>query len=1012
MMKALRVRVALPGVAGLLLASAPTLAQAPPRPTAPLPPEKAVSMGQPPLIKPYLSGQYTWNGKTNESGGAGIFGLYKDLVLPVSGALGVSAEGYFGGSGGDWDGGGRLFLTSRLLFLNLGVDYNAQMERADFVVAFTPYLRRGGFFKLGGNFRIEWIPSRGHSINVGYQIPLEPHMGDTRPRRTHVDLPKAPPPGVTALPEASHQALEEMRHAGRWLIVNANLFSDDDNASYKGAMEAFRAQAQRIKTAFTATDAAHPQGHTFVQESRHYHEAIDRAFAAAVGEGRGREVADQAREVLLDEVLVPYDRIFGQFKKPDTVLGLGARARLRLGQALDAAGGLSADQRAAALGTFDRLLELIDTGRQLILEHWDDDTRMVWLPLTLAVRDEDHDSQEELAALVERVLGRTFDRGNTVLPTLASRFQIELVRSIRAAENYHVLWIHDYAGRVNGEPDSVAHRVSIEYLETLAEHVRRYDETGRLPTYMIFHTQFFYEGSGSRLYLSLLEDPMHHNLKLGKGFEEMEQEVREAQEELRQAVAGSERLQAEAQRNGGDGWIRDVVKVHVSVTFPADLSFRTPKIVEFLPFAPDSLMLDHRKLFFYDVTEEDPRRGEACFTGTGVGSEYAGPTWDDRGILTSGPALLGLKDAARRLLLSQGFDEDEIPRGLRPKPRPADYDQLVRELEDNGRSALGMNVHNEVGFGAKENTVAQAILYTMAPKDTVIVVPDSIWTSPVWAGQLVGAALRGCHVYAVAPSQDNAPAAGLPVLAGTREVFGRMLEASQVLEEEIAAQGGHLRVGLYTRAARSDDSLSALREMSQRLEAHPWLVEEFPMPSNLASFLDEQADALEAQGFEPRFIAKGTREGRPKMHRKTQLFATRRALQAIADMPALLDALRRYIETGASAQVDPASLLEQGSPLGPAGPVLGALIEDPPAGAEDALYFLTVGSKNQDFRGAVLDGENSYVVVGPWSLVYYPDFMGLMANTTWIERQEQLEELISVEETKARKLGRMIRKVL
>ncbi len=78
----------------------------------------------------------------------------------------------------------------------------------------------------------------------------------------------------------------------------------------------------------------------------------------------------------------------------------------------------------------------------------------------------------------------------------------------------------------------------------------------------------------------------------------------------------------------------------------------------------------------------------------------------------------------------------------------------------------------------------------------------------------------------------------------------------------------------------------------------------------------------------------------------------------------------------------------------------------------DALYFLTVGSKNQDDRGAMLDGENSYVVAGPWSLVYYPDFMGLMANTTWIEKQEQLDALISVEETKARKLGRKIRKVL
>ncbi|MCG6927778.1 MAG: hypothetical protein LJF30_21040 [Acidobacteria bacterium] len=1011
-MKTLFVRVCVLCVAGLLLATGPVLAQGPPRPTTPLPPEAAKSMGQPPLFKPYLAGQFTWNRETDQSGGAGIAGIYKDLVLPVSGALGVSAEGYVGGSGSEWDGGGRLFLTSRLLFLNLGVDYNAQMESADFIVGFNPYFRRGGLFGHGGNLRIEWIPTRGHSFNVGFQIPLEPHMGETRPRRTHVELPKGPKVSSSTLPSESFDALEDMRHAGRWLIVNANLFTDEDNATYEGAMEDFRRRFQEVRNRFIATDEDHPEGHTFVRESRHYHEAIDRAFAAAVGEDRGRAVADQAREILLDDVLLPYDRLFGQFKDPDTLLGLGGQARLRLGQALDARGGFSADQHAAALGTFDRLVDLIETGRRLILEHWDEDTRMVWLPLTLAVRDEDHDSEEELAALIERALGRRFDRGNTVLPTMASRFAIELVRSIRAAQDYHVLWIHDYAGRVNGEPDSIAHRVSIEYLETLAEHVRRYDETGRMPTFMIFHTQFFYEGSGSRLFLSLLEDPMHHELKLGKGYEDMEKAVRKAQEELRQAVAGSERLQAEAERNGGDGWIRDVVKVHVSVTFPADLSFRTPKIVQFLPFAPDSLMLDHRKLFFYDVSEQDPRRGEACFTGTGVGSEYAGPTWDDRGILTSGPALLGLRDAARRLLLSQGFDEEEIPRGLRPKPRPGNYDELVQELEDSGRSALGMNVHNEVGFGAKENTVAQAILYTMAPKDTVIVVPDSIWTSPVWAGQLVGAALRGCHVYAVAPSQDNAPAAGLPVLAGAREIFGRMLEASQVLGEEIAAEGGHLRVGLYTRAAPSDSAVSALREMSQRLKDHPWLPEEFPMPPNLARLLGEQADELEAQGYEPRHIAKGTREGRPKMHRKTQLFATRKALRAVADMPALVDGLRRYIDEAATGSADPASLLEQGSPLGPAGPVLRSLIDDPPPEAKDALYFLTVGSKNQDDRGAMLDGENSYVVVGPWSLVYYPDFMGLMANTTWIERQEQLDELISVEEAKARKLGRMIRKVL
>ncbi len=934
------------------------------------------------------------------------------LLPPVTGGLGLAVEAYGGTTGGDWDGGARVFVRSRLLFFGLGWDWNFRENVNDFVLAFTPYFRRGGLFGRGGNFRIEWLPGRDHSFRLGFQLPLEPHMGRTRPRRQHVELPEPPPVASSSLPSESFEALEDLRHAGRWLVANANLFTDEDDASYFGAMDKFRAQLAELQAAFNATDADHPDGHTFVQESQHYHEAVDRAFVAAVGAERGVVVADLARETLLDEVLLPYDRLIGRFKEPDTLRGLAAQARLRFGQTLDALGGVEPQERSDALGTFDRLLDLVEEGRRLTKEQWEGDERKVWLPLTLAVRDEDHDSQEELNALIERALERPFERGNAVFPTSAPRFQIELARSIRATKDYHVLWIHDYAGRVGGEPDSVAHGMSIEYLKTLARHVRAYDETGRMPTFMIFHTQFFYDGSGSRLFLTLLEKPLTHELKLGREHRDMEEKVREAQEELRQAVAESKRLQAEARDKGGEGWIRDVVKVHVSVTYPADLSFRTSKLVEWLPFAPDSLMLDHRKLFFYDVTEEDPRRGEACFTGTGVGSEYAGPTWDDRGLLVSGPSLLELKAAARRLLRSQGFSEDEIPPDLRPKARPAHYDALVRELEEGGRDALGLNVHNEVGFDSKENTLVQAIIYTMAPADTLLVVPDSIWASPLWAGQLVGAALRGCHVYAVAPSQDNAPAAGLPILARTREIFGRLFEAGEVLKEEIEAQGGHLRVGLYTRSARADDNLSLFRDTARRLRETPWLVEEFPMPPRIAGFLDDEADALEAQGYEPFFIAPGTREGRPKMHRKTQLFATKSALRTLADRPAFTEALRRYLDRDSRGTADPASLLALETPLGPRSPEGRRPGKTLPPGAEDALYYLMVGSKNQDPRSAFLDGETSYVVAGPWSLYYYPGFLFLVANTTWIEAQAQLDELISVEEEKARGLSRMIRKVI
>jgi hypothetical protein len=1004
-----------------LLAAPAALRAQEPAATA-TPPPTFKSLGQPWLLKPYVAGSLTWNREGEDRlGGVGVAGLYKDLVLPISGAFGVSAEGYVGGigsagaEGGGWDGGARLFATSRLLFFNAGIDWNARTEEADFILAFTPYFSRGGLFGTGGNFRIEWIPGRNHSFNFGFQVPLEPHMGKTRAkhRNAHPAKPPARPPAAPALPGETRAHLEKLRDSGRWLVLHANFFNDDDDASFFQAMEKFRADVEGAKRLFRSTDPLHPEGRSYALEARHYHEAFDAAFASAVGTEQGRAVADRARQVLLDEVLLPYDRMIGWFKKPDTLAGFAANGRLAFARALDASAGLDPARRSAALAVYDEITRVYERSRQSLKEHQDGDERKVWMSLDLALRPEEHDTQEELDAVLARALARPFTRGNSIFPTNASRFQLELARSLHEARDYHVLWIHDYAGRVGGKPDPVAHVVTTKgYLKALANRIREYDATGRLPAFFLFQTQFFYEGSRSRLYLSLLEDPLGHDLKLGEGEERAAAEVREAQEDLRQTVASSRRLQAEARERGGEGWLRKVVKVHVSVTYPADLSFRSSRVVEFLPFAPDSITLDHRKLFFYDVTEEDPGRGQALFTGTGVGSEYGGPTWDDRGILASGPALLQLKAEAVRLLRSQGFSESDIPEPLRERPLPDGYEALVDARVAAGHGGRALNVHNEVGFGRKEATLAQAILYTLAPPDTVIIVPDSIWASPFWAGQLAGAALRGCHVYVVAPSLDNAPAAGAPILARTREIFARLLDVSRIMADEIAASGGHLRVGLYTRAAPSGDTLGKIREAADGFREYPFLQEEIPMPPGTIGIFDEAAKALEAAGYAPRFIAEGTREGRPKMHRKTQLFATRRALRAIMPFPEAAESLRAQLVARARATADPASVFGQEDPLDMGRPLLDGLSRTPPAGAENALYYLTVGSKNQDPRSAFLDGETSLVVSGPYALASYSDFLFLVAATTWVESEAELTKLIPIEEEKARKIGRLISKVL
>jgi hypothetical protein len=989
---------------------------------APSVPQAFKSMGQPLLIKPYLAGSLTWNREGEERlGGVGVAGLYKDLVLPISGAFGVSAEGYLGGLGsagaesGGWDGGARLLATSRLLFLNAGLDWNARTEKLDFILAFTPYFSRGGLFGTGGNFRLEWIPGRNHSFNFGFQVPLEPHMGKTRPKHRNGLLPKpqGKPPAGARLSQETQAQLQKARESARWLVLHANFFNDDDDASFFQAMEKFRDDIGKAKALFAEKDGEHPQGRSYATESSHYHAAFDAAFAGAVGAELGHAVASRAREVLLDEVLLPYDRLIGRFKKPDTLAGLVGQGRLALARSLDGEAGLDPGRRAAALAVFDEIARLLDRARELLKEHQEGDERKVWMSLDLALRPEQHDSQEELDAVVARALARPFTRGNAIFPTNGSRFQLELVRSLYAARDYHVLWIHDYAGRVGGQPDPVAHDVTVKgYLGALAKRVAEYDATGQLPAFFLFQTQFFYEGSKSRLYLTLLEDPLGHRLKLGTGNERLEAEVREGQEALRHAVASSKRLQAEARERGGLDWLRKVVKVHVSVTYPADLSFRSSRVVEFLPFAPDSVTLDHRKLFFYDVTEDDPARGEAVFSGTGVGSEYGGPTWDDRGLIAGGPALLQLKAEACRLLRSQGFAERDVPEPLRERPMPVNYPALVDAREDAGFGARALSVHNEVGFGRKEATLTQAILYTLAPRDTVIVAPDSIWASPFWAGQLAGAALRGCHVYVVAPSLDNAPAAGAPILARTREIFARLLEASRIMGDEIAASGGHLRVGLYTRAAASGDTLAKIREAAQGLRRYPFLQEEFPMPADTAGLFDRVAAELETGGYKPQYIAKGTREGRPKMHRKTQLFVTRAALRAYTDVPEVVESLRDQLGARARVTADPTAVFGEEKALATERPILERMRREPLAGMEKAVFYLTVGSKNQDPRSAFLDGETSFVVAGPWSLVGYSDFILLLAATTWVENETELTKLIPVDEEKPRKIGRLISKVL
>jgi hypothetical protein len=58
-----------------------------------------------------------------------------------------------------------------------------------------------------------------------------------------------------------------------------------------------------------------------------------------------------------------------------------------------------------------------------------------------------------------------------------------------------------------------------------------------------------------------------------------------------------------------------------------------------------------------------------------------------------------------------------------------------------------MQVHNQTGYAPKLINVAKATHYDAMADGSILIVPDSLWNSPFWAGMLVGNALRGGNVF-------------------------------------------------------------------------------------------------------------------------------------------------------------------------------------------------------------------------------------------------------------------------
>jgi hypothetical protein len=989
------------------------------------PPEKGgltYQLGMPPVYKGRSGFEVGWQRPARDGSLSAFYnlGVSRDIGSPVVGVAGWRLEGYLGLSDQDFDGGGRALFEIPSFRFGLGVDFNGREDEVDPIYMFDLPVKRGGLFGRGTTLALRWIPTRDQTFSVGVNVPLwGRNIGATRPDRDHVVLVKRKPARLqeaeTHTTPELNAVLAQVRDTARGITLLSQPFGECPGGD---PAEAMGPTLSRLTKYMADGDR------TLNGEIQAFHLALDQAFTLAVGgDGLlGAAISLEGRQILLEEVLIPYNSYLGQRKTNDSLVGMAAVAQARFAAHLLADKGLASEDARSAYYVFQTLCDILDDQRRDLREQWGD-SRFVWLPLQYALTPDQHDSQQELDELLSLATDQDFTRENRVWYVINEEFQWEMARSVRRAQDYHVLWIHDFRGKNGqGEPDAVAFAHTINYLEALIESVEALDERGKLPKYFLFLDQHYFEINKSRYFLRLLHDPMGYKLSLPDDKAEWQLKLQDTQDRLRQAVDASLLLQIRASQYGPK-WLTNQIKVHINITNPVDHSFISWHSAGIFP-VPDNLMRDHRKIAFYDVTEADPYRGLAMFTGMGIGEHYVGASWEDRAIMIQGPGALAVKDAARELLTAQGYEPEEIPFTLRKLDKPVDYADMLAEekaartpdwLEDRGGV---LQLHNETGFHDKPINVAKALQYSLMPAGSVLEVPDSLWQNYVYASLLSGSALRGCRVMIIAPTQDTAPSADGVTMARSHGMLARLIVFSQAMEDQLEAEGGLLKVGLYNPRQGVADLAGRFTQGHGNMES--WSRKVYPDNPAVSSVIANIEALLDSLGYEVTYLLGDEEGAQPKIHLKANFMASKLAWEKLCTARGGDDLVRDYI-----AYLAESSAVENGKDSSPnlrQGPerllkswevVIKNLLDDLSPGEESELiYYLTVGSTNMDYRSMVMDGEVQVILGGWQSLTGFLDFLLIPGLCDWVETTEELDALLPPPGGLTRKLAGLMKLAL
>ena len=945
--------------------------------------DPVLSMGLPVRCAPYAGLAYVSDRLDTGSGSHAqfFFGCQRDIKQPAIGALGAGLEGYAGPD----VYGARALLSIRALRLKTGLDFSTRESGGEWVLTFDDPIFRGGFGLRGSTARFEWIPARRH-VGLGLSVPLfQPWVGRTRPREIHVNLSDLPEDARRPYHPVDVHPDSPLRDSAEWIDF---LTTPHDPQQLRKNDEWMRFVAG-VRTKIQTHDADHPDGRNLSQEITTYHRRLGELFESP-------RTCDAARRILFERLVAPFDAEFGRVRGDEVFAGLCASARQGFADWCDTSG---VPSRTAALAAFDQVLVVLIGVEKESHRRWDD-TRKIWLSLDLVLRPDEHDSQQEVDAILERIVGEPFQGGNAYEYLVNEAFSPALIRSIRQASRYHVLWIHDFPGAHKGRVDSVGCAVvTAGYLSALESAVRRLDEGKPLPTYIVLLDQWYFDGRKSRWWMSLLRDPLDDSPRLPRSAVRERALVLAAQSRLRAAVDSSHTL-ARLRAERGDGWLHRFVRVNVNVTFPGDPTFLERTTPSFVLKFSDDYMRDHSKLVFWDLSEESPVMGGALITGEGVGENYEGSSWEDRTLFLQGPSALVLKRKARELFLSQGFRESEIALPLVERPRSSRWDAEVDSLVRAGNTARVLQAFNGTGYQRKSASAAKAALYNLMPAGSRLFVPDSQWTSYFWAGMLAGAALRGLNVFVVAAKPENAPYDSAKVQSVlTHDVLEAYVQLRDAFAPEFAAAGGSLNVGIYGEGIGTRSLVSRYRSVTEGMQRPGFPRTAFPFSKETYSAFADTARLIRLMQpllASPLSVPAGPgAHEHPKLHLKTQFFGSGPGLARALGGAPWDSVFSLYVAQRIRATREDPSQAATGS-MSPSllAPIHSVIFDAPPESLAADVFYFTIGSHNQNDRSLLLDGEVLCLVAGPEALAPVVDFAAIAARSEWIQTTGDLDRAI------------------